>query len=92
MGFEVDVCHKYRNCQACVTSGDPACGWCAAEEKCSAYNGCRHSYEKIGQWIQGSKLQCITEKVISESNLAVDNLHPVSFVSLKNQFTEYALG
>ncbi len=34
-------CAAHKTCSACVSSGDPFCGWCALRNKCSHVNDCQ---------------------------------------------------
>ncbi|XP_043944736.1 plexin-B2-like [Protopterus annectens] len=57
--IHVQTCGDFRNCQSCVTSGDPYCGWCVAKRKCSRKSVCERAEEE-GHWLWSPNNSCVT--------------------------------
>uniref|UniRef100_A0A4W5N0R4 Plexin b2b n=1 Tax=Hucho hucho TaxID=62062 RepID=A0A4W5N0R4_9TELE len=58
----VQACHLKTDCQSCVSTRDPYCGWCVLEGRCTRRSSCRRAEEKNG-WLWSPKQQCV--KIVS---------------------------
>ena len=65
----VEDCESFRDCTSCTGLGDPLCGWCSIENKCSRRSECSNNNE-TRRWIQNHTM-CISNFAISP------NAHPV---------------
>ena len=72
----VEKCTTYSDCLSCTRSGEPLCGWCSLEKKCSRISFCQSGHLQ-GRWVQEMD-RCISSVVLSAESLAVDNLRIVS--------------
>ena len=41
MSIPLENCATNEDCTSCVNSGNPLCGWCVLENKCSRQSQCR---------------------------------------------------
>ena len=57
--FPLETCSSSANCSSCVTNGDPLCGWCSVEGKCSRRSQCRNSNETMRYLTQGNQSNCM---------------------------------
>ena len=65
-------CSSHHNCTSCLESGNPLCGWCLLENKCSKNVECQNFNVR---WIQANKTstkECLTITVIP-LNYVMDN-------------------
>ena len=65
----VEDCESFRECTSCAGLGDPLCGWCSIEKKCSRRSECSNDNE-TRRWVQDQTM-CIVNFAISP------NTHPV---------------
>ncbi|XP_022105400.1 plexin-B-like [Acanthaster planci] len=61
--MRAENCGQYTNCEACIgtdagNDGDPYCGWCTLERKCSRYSDC-DSPDVPTRWLAYNAAQCI---------------------------------
>ena len=59
----VEDCQSFRDCTSCTGLGDPLCGWCSIENKCSRRSECSN-YNETRRWIQDQSM-CIANFAIS---------------------------
>ena len=69
IAIPVEDCQSFRDCTNCTGLGDPLCGWCSIEKKCSRRSECSNNSE-TRRWIQDQNM-CIGNFTISP------NTHPV---------------
>uniref|UniRef100_A0A8C7IKJ7 Plexin b2b n=1 Tax=Oncorhynchus kisutch TaxID=8019 RepID=A0A8C7IKJ7_ONCKI len=77
----VQACHLKTDCQSCVSTRDPYCGWCVLEGRCTRRSSCRRAEEKNG-WLWSPKQQCV--KIVS--------FHPPNLSCRKTQQVVYRAG
>ena len=67
-------CSSASSCDECVSIGDPLCGWCVLEDKCSSSSSCMDS-ESTGRYLtQGQQDSCIDSITIEPSMQFVQDL------------------
>ena len=76
----VEDCESFRECTSCSGLGDPLCGWCSIENKCSRRSECSNN-NKTRRWIQ-DQIMCIANFSI------LPNTHPVELIN--EQVTYYS--
>ena len=65
-------CSRASSCDECVSVGDPLCGWCVFEGKCSSSSSCMDS-ESTGRYLtQGQQDSCIDRITIEPSKFVQD--------------------
>ena len=65
-------CSSASSCDECVSVGDPLCGWCVLEGKCSSSSSCMDS-ESTGRYLtQGQQDSCIDRITIEPSKFVQD--------------------
>ena len=69
----VEDCELFRDCTSCTGLGDPLCGWCSIENKCSRRSECSNNND-TRRWIQNHTM-CIANFAISP------NAHPVELIN-----------
>ena len=75
----------------CVSLGDPLCGWCVVEGKCSRRSSCKDSTVSERYLTQGNTDSCITSISIDPPQYVLDTesiphqvkIHIVHFIHLK---------
>ncbi|XP_069764363.1 plexin-B2-like isoform X2 [Narcine bancroftii] len=55
----VQECINYKTCDLCIASGDPYCGWCAAEGVCTRKSDCPKAGRK-DHWLWSINKRCMT--------------------------------
>ncbi|XP_028680882.1 plexin-B1 isoform X1 [Erpetoichthys calabaricus] len=67
----VAECSKHLDCQSCLATNDPYCGWCVLKGRCGRRSECRRS-ESPGQWLWSydQQQQCLTVQSLSPSNIS----------------------
>ena len=73
----VEDCQSFRDCTSCTGLGDPLCGWCSIENKCSRRSECSN-YNETRRWIQDQSM-CIANFDI------LPNTHPVEMIDQQLQ-------
>ena len=66
----VEDCQSFRDCTSCTGLGDPLCGWCSIENKCSRRSECSN-YNETRRWIQDQSI-CIANFDISPNTNPVE--------------------
>ena len=59
MRFPLETCSSSANCSSCATNGDPLCGWCSVESKCSRRSQCQNNNETMRYLTQGNQSNCM---------------------------------
>ena len=105
VSIATENCSSASSCDECVSVGDPLCGWCVLEGKCSRSSSCMDS-ESTGRYLtQGQQDSCIDTINIEPSQFVQDledepyevrmtiiNIHECSFFILFlgiNQFCSF---
>ena len=73
IAIPVEDCESFRECTSCTGLGDPLCGWCSIEKKCSRRSECSNNNE-TRRWIQDQTM-CMGTFAISP------NTHPVELIN-----------
>ena len=84
--FPIADCTPLLDCTSCLGNGNPLCGWCVVENKCSRMSECQNS-EDSTRWIQAARTntdQCPTI-VVSPEQYVVDS--PQNVMQLLCSFT-----
>ena len=79
MSFPIADCASNTNCTSCLGNGNPLCGWCVVENKCSKISECQYSANNT-RWIRAAGTntdQCLSISVTPEQYV-VDNPMSVS--------------
>ncbi|XP_043917686.1 plexin-B2-like [Protopterus annectens] len=72
----VEECVKFMDCQSCISSHDPFCGWCVSEEKCTKASKCTSGSEENGWLVWNSPHACVTNvTVVPPSNTGPTKNH-----------------
>ncbi|XP_019634101.1 PREDICTED: plexin-A1-like isoform X2 [Branchiostoma belcheri] len=66
---KVAECGQYDTCEACHGAGDPYCGWCTLENKCSQKQEC-NGHNEVNRWLSVDVDRCIEITQIDPPNLA----------------------
>ncbi|XP_053324893.1 plexin-B1 [Spea bombifrons] len=64
-------CSQHAGCESCLSAGDPYCGWCVLDGKCSRRHECLRSGKK-NQWLwaHDPNQQCLTVQSLSPANIS----------------------
>ena len=54
----LEMCSSSVTCNSCVTNGDPLCGWCSVEGKCSRRTQCQNNNDTRRYLPQGEQSNC----------------------------------
>ncbi|CAG7720399.1 unnamed protein product [Allacma fusca] len=68
----VHNCSEYVTCNGCVEAGDPYCGWCSLQNKCTLKNNCPKgpkATEHSLYWISYKSGQCTRITMVNPSQL-----------------------
>ncbi|XP_053378224.1 plexin-A2-like isoform X3 [Mercenaria mercenaria] len=57
MKMKLYDCSQYTTCSACLNAGNPYCGWCSLENKCSLSKDCSE-YDQDLRWLSYSGSSC----------------------------------
>ncbi|XP_038061354.1 plexin-B-like, partial [Patiria miniata] len=74
--MRVENCGRYTTCEACIgtdagNDGDPYCGWCTLERKCTRYHDCPLQ-DVSTRWLAYNDAQCIEiSQVIPHNSLPI---------------------
>ena len=83
IALKVEDCSSATSCSECVSLGDPSCGWCMIENKCSRRIFCQDNNETRRYLTQGDNNSCINTIHIYQTPYVVDTHqqpHQVSYV------------
>ncbi|XP_013855430.1 plexin-B3 [Austrofundulus limnaeus] len=65
----VSSCERQKDCQSCLTTRDPYCGWCVLEGRCSHKHQCqRHLLANQWLWSFEPNNQCVTVQTLQPAN------------------------
>ena len=78
--FSVADCSSRTNCTDCLENGNPLCGWCVVENKCSKQSECQNSLNS-GRWIQATGTDQCPNIMVSPEQYVVDNPQIVMYKS-----------
>ena len=79
MSVSVENCSSASSCEECVSLGDPLCGWCVFEDKCSRSSQCMNS-ESTGRYLtQGQQSSCLQRVDIVPATAFVKDLESEPF-------------
>ncbi len=70
-------CSSHSNCTSCLESGNPLCGWCVVENKCSEESECQSPETRWNRASGTNTDQCITIS-IAPQQLHLDALQIVN--------------
>jgi len=70
IAIPVEDCESFSDCTSCSGLGDPLCGWCSIEKKCSRRSECSNNTE-TRRWIQNQTM-CIVNFAISPTTHSVE--------------------
>ena len=54
--FPIADCASQIDCTSCLNDGNPLCGWCVVENKCSKFNECQNSINST-RWIRADRTE-----------------------------------
>ena len=76
----IAICSLSSNCMSCLGNGNPLCGWCVVENKCSQENECQNPETR---WIRaaGTNTGQCTAISISPQQFDLDAPEIVRFLS-----------
>ena len=64
IGLKIEECTSTTSCSECVSVGNPLCGWCVVEGKCSRSPFCQDNHV-LGRFLtQGNSDSCINTVTI----------------------------
>ncbi|XP_064632633.1 plexin-A2-like isoform X2 [Lineus longissimus] len=69
--MRVTDCSRHLTCDTCLGSGDPYCGWCSLEKKCSRRGLCGHSDMPL-RWLGKGTSQCIAVTNMTPKNTSLN--------------------
>ncbi|XP_019856910.1 PREDICTED: plexin-A4-like [Amphimedon queenslandica] len=72
IALKIEDCSSATSCSECVSLGDPLCGWCMIENKCSRRPFCQDN-NKIRRYLtQGNSNSCFDTVSINPSTYVID--------------------
>lgn len=78
--LRVEHCSIYTNCQTCLESRDPFCGWCSLEKRCTIRSACQKD-TSAARWLSlGSGQQCIDFESVVPDHIPITDLSQVKLV------------
>ncbi|XP_019851565.1 PREDICTED: plexin-A1-like [Amphimedon queenslandica] len=72
IALKIEDCSSATSCSECVSLGDPLCGWCMIENKCSRRPFCQDSYQERRYLTQGDSNNCFDTVSINPSTYVID--------------------
>ena len=73
-------CETHLSCDSCLEGGNPLCGWCLLEKRCSRNHSCRNSAIEHTRWIQANTtniMECPRVSTINPTEILADSLQTV---------------
>ncbi|XP_033638684.1 plexin-A4-like [Asterias rubens] len=65
--LRVEHCNQHTSCETCIgMDGDPYCGWCTLENKCTRRLECKRADDSTNHWLPYNETQCV----------AISSVHP----------------
>ncbi len=83
----VHNCSEYSTCNECVEAGDPYCGWCSLQNKCTLKNNCPKgpkASELSLYWISYKSGQCTRITQVVPGQLQSSTARTVSKIHNNN--------
>ena len=74
----LETCSSSVTCNSCVTNGDPLCGWCSVENKCSRRTQCQDNTGTRRYLTQGEQTSC-TDTVMFDPPQFVSEIQSVPY-------------
>uniref|UniRef100_A0A8C9R2I7 Plexin-B1 n=2 Tax=Scleropages formosus TaxID=113540 RepID=A0A8C9R2I7_SCLFO len=75
----VSQCEQHSDCSSCLSAGDPYCGWCVLEGRCTRRMECpRHTQPNHWQWSYRSGSRCVTVERVEPDVLSREEQANVS--------------
>ena len=72
IGLKIEECTSGTSCIVCVSLGNPLCGWCVVEGKCSRRSFCQDS-DVSGRFLtQGNSDSCISTVAIDPPQFVLE--------------------
>ncbi|KAJ8046463.1 Plexin-B2 [Holothuria leucospilota] len=66
-------CSQFTTCEECIRPesplGDPFCGWCTLEKRCTRYNECQ-DYNEKSRWLPYDEAECVAIAEVTPKALA----------------------
>ena len=85
IALKTEDCSSATSCSGCVSLGDPLCGWCMIENKCSRRPFCQNN-DQTGRYLtQGDNNNCFDTASINPSTYVIDTEqqpHQVCIISI----------
>ncbi|EDV24780.1 uncharacterized protein TRIADDRAFT_56941 [Trichoplax adhaerens] len=75
----LEKCQQYLDCNQCILSADPLCGWCVFDNRCSRKSSCVKNTYWLGR---GDTSRCINITSISPSSVSIESQATVSIKML----------
>ncbi|KAL7864572.1 hypothetical protein AOLI_G00159920 [Acnodon oligacanthus] len=68
----VAECERHTDCQSCLATRDPYCGWCVLEGKCGVRSDCRRGSGQ-GHWLWSfdEEQKCLRVESLSQHNISI---------------------
>uniref|UniRef100_A0A8C9W7Z0 Plexin-B1 n=1 Tax=Scleropages formosus TaxID=113540 RepID=A0A8C9W7Z0_SCLFO len=83
----VSQCEQHSDCSSCLSAGDPYCGWCVLEGRCTRRMECpRHTQPNHWQWSYRSGSRCVTVERVEPDVLSREEQANVSIVPDRDGF------
>lgn len=70
----VQTCEEFKDCQSCIKSRDPYCGWCVMEGECKRKSTCKRAEEK-NHWLWSLSNECVNIVGVAPEFLSIDEAH-----------------
>ncbi|XP_058804816.1 LOW QUALITY PROTEIN: plexin-B [Phymastichus coffea] len=74
----VQHCSSYTNCNGCLVAGDPYCGWCSLEKRCTVRRDCQKANRSSPRWLSlGTGQQCIDFEQVLPDRIPIKQMTKV---------------
>ncbi|KAJ8682893.1 hypothetical protein QAD02_018685 [Eretmocerus hayati] len=71
----VQHCSTYTNCNSCLTAGDPHCGWCSLEKRCTVRRDCQKASRSSPRFLSlGTGQQCIDFEQVLPDHIPIKQM------------------
>ncbi|KAJ8046456.1 Plexin-B [Holothuria leucospilota] len=74
--IKVADCSLFTNCEDCIRPGsplgDPYCGWCTLERRCTRYEECS-DYSEVFRWLTNAENECTAIAQVTPESIPVEN-------------------
>ncbi|XP_016844903.1 plexin-B [Nasonia vitripennis] len=75
---KVQHCSSYTNCNSCLVAGDPYCGWCSLEKRCTVRRDCQKANRSSPRWLSlGTGQQCIDFEQVLPDRIPIKQMTTV---------------